>query len=268
MRKDCELSSNVCASALTSFTTVVSSTTLSPAISPTPTFPKPTPTSTPVPLSVDELKGTIRGALNGNPIRPSDILVTVVEDSPGKLDWTVYFADGQTEGTYAPVFPALVLPAGWLVAHELPDSLVQNGLIATGGQPFNATVTISFLVPTEEQLTIEISSQGLTRQGDKNTIDYSIELSGSYPRDFDGLSVFPVTIKLEERSSGTVQATGILADDIELRFELSYSPTTTDGPLRTVFLTVASGNHSDNGTALSFDTTSQLFADWPDLFRK
>ncbi len=121
----------------------------------------------------------MNGALNGEPNDQSDI-VPVIGDNCGELDWKVYFADRETENTYLHMLPALVVP-GWLTARELPDAIVENGLVATGGRSFNATATISFPSPSEDQLEIEIVSEGLSKQGEKNIIDYSIQLSGSYP---------------------------------------------------------------------------------------
>ncbi len=236
-------------------------------MSPSATFSEPTPTPSPLALSVDELKGVISGTLNGDPIEQSDILVSVVEDSPGKLDWRVSFATGETEKTYLPMLPALVQPAGWLIARKVPDSLVQNGLVATGGQPFNATVILSF--PVEGvQLKMEIFSKGLSIQGEKNVIDYSIEISGSHPPDFDGLNVFPVTFQLDQPSHGTIRAEGVLSGGIELDLYFSYTPTGSSRLVPTAFFTVSTPGHSVDEDALSFVTTSELFAHWQDIFRK
>ena len=116
------------------------------------------------------------------------------------------------------LFPAFILPAGWLTASQSPQQL-RNGLETSTDATFTATVTLIF--PSGEILIIEISSSG-QRPQQPGTYDYTFTLSGSSPDGFDTLQILQYPILLEQFAQGTITGTLNIPSQVTVMVTIVY----------------------------------------------
>ena len=136
-------------------------------------------------------------------------------------------ADGETNQTYLPLIPSLVIPAGWLTAAERPPDTISNGLEASGDGSLNATVTLRF--PSGEVLTVEVFTTGLSLE-EPGVVRYISRVSGSHPPGVDILQLLPASINLREPSPGSIEGEQLLPGDIGLGVVITYNPVDPSGP--------------------------------------
>ena len=119
---------------------------------------------------------------------------------------------------YLYLFPALVLPAGWLTASQSPQQL-RNGLETSADGTFTAIVTLTF--PSGETLVIEISSGGQHPQ-QPGTYNYMFTLSGSSPDGFNTLRILQYPILLEQSAQGTITGTLVIPAQVSVMVTIVY----------------------------------------------
>ena len=171
--------------------------------------------------AVEEVRGTTEGEVGGRPLAETEVVATVDPDVEGRLIWNVRVADGESVQTYLPLIPSLVLPAGWLTAADRPPGTVLNGLEASGDGSFNATVTLRFT--SGEVLITDVFTTGLSPE-EPGVVRYNARVSGSHPPDVEIIELLPVSLRLQELSTGSVEGQQLLRTDVELTVAIIYNP--------------------------------------------
>ena len=203
--------------------------------------------------AVQELQGTLRGALNQRVISQTQITGTVNRSVDGQLNWSIILGDGDEANTYLQLLPSLTLPYGWLTASETPTEL-QDGLELTGNGHFTASVLLSF--ESGEELTLQHTSQGLTPQQPGRLI-FSSQVSGSHPQDFDASSLLPLAIILTEQTPGNVQGS-VTQASVTLNISITYQPADVSTPRPAIGVTLEHQDLSSNGRQITFSSVSTL----------
>ena len=168
---------------------------------------------------VSQISGSAGGTVNNDTLSVAQITGTVDSEISSRVSWSLTI-DPDTEQAmrYLYLFPAFILPAGWLTASQSPQQL-RNGLETSTDATFTATVTLSF--PSGEILIIEISSGG-QRPQQPGTYDYTFTLSGSSPDGFDTLQILQYPILLEQSAQGTVTGTLNIPTQVTVMVTIVY----------------------------------------------
>ena len=205
------------------------------------------------PTILEEVEGSVEGALNQQPIAQTRISATVNASRDGQLDWSIILGGAQAN-TYLPLLPSLTLPYGWLTASETHQELL-NGLEKTGNGSFNASVVLSF--ESGEELTLQHTSQGLSPQR-PGRLTFSSRVSGSHPQDFDASSLLPLAIILTEQTPGNVQGTTTQAS-LTLNVSITYQPVDASTPRPAISLTLEQQHLSTDSRQITFSSISTLY---------
>ena len=200
------------------------------------------------------LTGHLEGRVNEDILTTGQITATIDLEVDGQLKWNVTVADGENLQMYLPLLPALVLPASWLTAEEIPEEL-RDGLESSGNGNLNASVLLSF--PSGDNLRVDIFSPGdLTVP----VLEYNSRVSGSYPQDFDASQLLKLALSLQEDPAGMLQGQQVLSGNVTISVQINYNPVDPQDPRPALRLTLEQTQTqvSSDGRSITFTTRATL----------
>ena len=205
--------------------------------------------------AVREITGNVEGSVGGNDLSQTEIVARVDPAVDGRLHWSIRVVRGVDVASYLPLLPALVAPAGWFTASEIPEDVVRNGVDSSGGGAFNATVSLRFA--TGEALFVRIMSRGLGAV-EPGVVEYRVFVSGSHPEGFDSYSLLPLSVGLREASIGEISGEAVVADRVRFSLNISYAPIDQESRRPSVIFELDLTEAEISGLNLEFTSNSAL----------